>query len=131
MKNILIFTTILLFTSCFQKTGCGKLNYIDGLTYFNNNKFTGNCESFYMGGKLRSIQEYSEGLDHGKWEFYFENGKVQTSGNFNLGKRIGEWKYYHNNGKLWKLNKYDSNGARYGVWYEFDETGFKIDSIIN
>jgi len=130
MKLILISIFLFFFICCSQKTACGKLNYIDGITYLYNKKYSGKCESYFMGGKLRSIQEYKNGIDHNLWEFYYENGNVQTTGKFVMGKRVGNWKYFYENGTIWKINKYDSIGNRVGVWYEFDESGKKKDSTI-
>ena len=40
--------------------------------------YTGRCAN-YTEGKLRSIQQYKDGLDHGKWVFYYESGEIETS----------------------------------------------------
>ena len=71
---------------------------------------SGRCAN-YNEGILRSIQQYKDGLDHGKWKFYYKNGKLETVANFEMGKRIGKWKYYHENGSLKQVSYY-KNGER-------------------
>ena len=86
--------------------------------------YTGRCGN-YNDGTFRSIQQYKDGLDHGKWIFYYEDGEVETVANFEMGKRIGEWKYYHENGSLRQVSYY-KNGERDGTWLRLSQEGDTI-----
>ena len=46
------------------------------LTYYDGKEYTGRC-SVYNLDTLRSIQQYKNGYDHGKWKFYHSNGKLR------------------------------------------------------
>lgn len=122
-----IFLITLLFYSC-SNSNCLDLGYSDGITYKNNNKYSGNCESYHTNGNLKSKQSYKNGLDHGEWIFYFQNGIIQTMGTFNEGIRIGKWEYFYENGSIWKEQFYDSKGNRVGRWNTYDLTGDLIEA---
>lgn len=131
MKKYCIYFICFLFFYCSQQD-CGSLTFDkkNKLTYLGNNLYSGNCNSFYFTGQLKSNESYLEGLDNGAWTYYFKNGNVQFSGTFKKGVRTGEWKYYHENGKLWKTANYSLNGERTGVWKEYSIEGILIDSTI-
>jgi len=84
--------------------------------------YTGRCGN-YIEGKLSSIQQYKDGLDHGKWVFYYENGEVETVGKFEMGKRVGKWQYYHENGSLRRVSLYNNKGERDGLWFGLNDKG--------
>lgn len=91
--------------------------------------FTGRCTT-YENGKQRSIQQYINGVDYGKWTFYFPDGSIQTTGKFNKnGKRIGKWLYYYENGNLKQISNYSSNGERSNKWTYYNEEGEITDEI--
>ena len=80
--------------------------------------YTGRCSN-YSNGKLSSIQQYKNGLDHGKWIFYYQNGNIETIGNFNEGKRVGKWEYYYVK-NLRRISIYnDKGGGRNMVWAKY------------
>ena len=115
---------LLLFISC-QTQDCSEIKYNkrQKLSFLNEKLFTGDCESYYSRGKLKSKQSYVNGKDNGIWIFYYPDGKIQTEGEFKGGKRVGEWNYYFKNGKVYKTNLYDSNGERIGTWKEYNPKG--------
>tara|TARA_B100000700_G_C14805274_1_gene742548 strand:+ start:126 stop:542 length:417 start_codon:yes stop_codon:yes gene_type:complete len=86
--------------------------------------YTGRCGN-YNEGNLRSIQQYKDGLDHGKWVFYYESGEIETVANFEMGEREGKWKYYHENGSLKQVSYY-KNGERDGTWFRLSQEGDTI-----
>ena len=97
-KKLLLFSTFLI--SCTPSACPDNLSFdsLNTVTYVNDELFTGRCAT-YDNGKLRSIQQYLNGKDYGKWKFYFSSGNIQTVGRFNSqGKRIGKWKYFYSNG---------------------------------
>jgi antitoxin component YwqK of YwqJK toxin-antitoxin module len=113
-----------LFISCNKEINeCKGIKYDGILTTMNGKKFTGKCKTIYKNGSIRSIREYSNGMDHGEWSFFFLNGLIQTSGTFNKGIRIGQWKYYHKNGQERKIQSYDAKGKKTGRWLTFSEEG--------
>ena len=87
-----------------------------------DNPYTGRC-SIFSEGKLSGIQQYKDGLDHGKWIFYYQNGNKETEGIFNNGKRVGKWKYYFDNKSLRRVSIYNDNGERDGIWFELNIEG--------
>ena len=121
MKNIFIYLLIsTTFYSCSLTVDCNEIKYVDGVSYYNGEKFSGNCNSYFLNGNLRSKQSYIDGLDNNNWTFYFSNDSIKTIAFFDKGKRIGEWKYYAKNGNLWKKNTYDSIGNPVGYWKTYD-----------
>ncbi len=128
-KVIVIF---LLCASCVTPRACPDItfNQINKITRNDNGElYTGRCTT-YENDKKRSVQQYLNGKDYGKWVFYFPNGSVQTKGSFNKeGKRIGTWKYYHENGELSQVSRYSKNGERAGKWTQYDINGEKIGEI--
>ena len=78
------------FSSCSQidvRVIDEKPNYVEKyLTYYDGKEYTGRC-SVYNLDTLRSIQQYKNGYDHGKWKFYHSNGRIETKATFNMGKR--------------------------------------------
>ncbi len=94
------------------------------LTYDSNNKlFTGRC-SVYENNTLRSVRQYLNGKDYGRWTFYYSNGRKETTGKFNsAGKRVGKWKYYYINGKLKQISTFSNKGEVEGRWVTYDSIG--------
>ena len=131
MNKIICSLFFLTIISC-SPENCSNL-YFDKknkLTYFNDELYTGLCESYYFTGEIKSIQKYNNGKEHGDWLFFYNNKNIQVSGSFSNGNRIGEWKYFFENGLIWKENFYDSLGKKIGVWKEYDEEGGIINKII-
>lgn len=127
MRKLSIYAFIIFFISC-SKINCLDIGFSDGFSYKGGKKFTGNCDSYYPNGNLKSIQSYKKGLDHGEWIFYFSNGNIQTKGTFNEGIRINKWEYFHENGSIWKEQFYNSKGDRVGRWDTYDLSGNLIEA---
>jgi antitoxin component YwqK of YwqJK toxin-antitoxin module len=132
MKKFIIF--LLIFTSSCTPSECPQLAFDSAniITYDSNEKlFTGRC-STYENDSLRSVRQYLNGKDYGKWTFYFSNGNKETTGKFNkTGGRIGKWKYYYSNGKLKQISTFSNNGDELkGRWVTYDSIG-NITSDIN
>jgi len=113
------------FISCNEIPGeCQGIIYDGALTTLNGHPFSGSCATYYKSSKkLYSIQQYKNGIDHGKWLFYFDNGSLMTEGQFDNGKKVGLWKYFYKNGSINKEHYYDSSGKPSGIWKTYDETG--------
>ena len=88
---------------------CTDLVFKNGMTYQYGEAYSGVCNT-YREGRLRSTQEYLDGLDHGEWIFYFSNGQIQTKGTFEKGKRIGIWSYFNEKGTLKQVSVF-KNGV--------------------
>ena len=129
MKNILITITILMFFSCGPED-CKGLVYKEGLTKQYNILYTGKCKTKFTDGKIRSVQEYYRGKDHGEWIFYFQDGQIQTKGTFDKGKRIGRWDYYYPSGILKQISHYNANGIKHGSWIKYDQLGTIMSKAI-
>ena len=131
MKKLFILLFIL--TSSCSPSLCPELLFDSAnvLTYDSNEElFTGRC-STYENNTLRSVRQYLNGKDYGRWTFYYSNGNKETTGKFNkTGKRIGKWKYYYRNGKLKQISTFSTNGEVKGRWVTYDSIG-NITSDIN
>ena len=130
MKKYLFFLPSIII-SCSVPNECPELNYdpIDKLTTLSDSSlFTGRC-SIYENGKLRAIQQYINGVDHGNWVFYFPNGKIETKGKFLNGKRVGKWKYYFESGNLNQISRYSKTGERNGKWVVYNPDGSVAEEI--
>ena len=131
MKKFIVF--LLIFISSCTPSECPELSFdsTNFITYdSNDNLFTGRC-SVYENNTLRSVRQYLNGNDYGRWTFYYSDGSKETTGKFNeTGKRIGKWKYYHTNGKLKQISTFSNNGEVKGRWVTYDSIG-NITSDIN
>lgn len=134
----LVFSSILIHLSCSKKVDCNiDLNYKDGLTYYEGELYTGNCESYFENGNLMNQQSYFEGMDDGIWYFYFENGQLETKGEYIKNKRVNKWEYFYDSGALKQVSYY-KNGLKDSTWVNFSNKGeilwekeFKNDNLIN
>ena len=106
----------MIFSSC--AIDCKYLDYVDGITYLNGFKYSGDCSSYYPDGVLSSNRSYKNGLDNGKWEFFHPNGNAETLGNYSNGKRIGRWEYYFESGELKQLSFY-KKGLKDSIWTNY------------
>lgn len=132
MKNkYLKFLFFIMLSSCSSPGVCPELNFdpVDKITTLNEEPYTGRCSVLYEDGGIRSIQQYLNGYDYGKWTFYFSNGKIETKGKFINGKRAGTWRYFHSNGKRKQISKYSKDGERKGKWTVYDTLGKLIETI--
>ena len=131
MKKLFILLFIL--TSSCSPSLCPELLFDSAniITYNSDNElFTGRC-STYENNTLRSVRQYLNGKDYGRWTFYYSNGNKETTGKFNkTGKRIGKWKYFYSNGKLKQISTFSNNGEVKGRWVTYDSIG-NITSDIN
>ena len=129
MKYTIIILLFVL-SSCSTPDNCPELNYnsINKLTTLNDLPYTGRCTVFEDGYK-KSIQQYLNGVDYGKWIFYFPSGKIETKGKFKDGMRVGRWKYYYESGKIKQISSYSKLGERKGKWIEYDENGKVLRTI--
>ena len=129
MKNLFLALSILFF-SCSNTQPCPSLTYDveNQLTFYESKRYTGRC-IVYNESKKRSIQQYVNGIDYGKWKFYYPNGNIETVGRFKGGVRVGTWKYYYSNRVLKQVSKYSQKGIREGTWKEYDSLGNLINSI--
>ena len=124
----LLLISFLIFSSCKNET-CKGIEFNGGRSFKDGSAYSGTCITHHTNGEIKSIQNYKNGYDHGKWEFFYANKKNQTKGMFNMGKKNGEWTYYYENGKLHKEHFYD-NGKKSGIWKTYDKNG-EILSVTN
>ena len=112
---------VLVLSSC--STDCSKIVFKDGVSTLNGKLYTGDCESRWINKQLKSSQHYVDGKDDGEWLFYYIDGTIQTKAYFKEGVRIGKWEYFHENGMPWKIQTYDDDGNKDGVWKTFNKQG--------
>jgi len=126
LKFLLV--VMLILTSCKNET-CKDVIYKDGRSFKNGSPYSGTCIDHHSNGEIRSIQNYANGYDHGKWKFFYSDKTIQTEGFFVMGKKDRKWLYYHKNGTLSKEHFYE-NGKKVGVWKKFDEDGALIEATV-
>jgi hypothetical protein len=108
-------------------------NYYNPLFEFekisNNN---GVFKEYFKNGKLKSHEEYLNGLKHGKSIFFNEKGDTLEFFNFEFGKKHGWFKYFTNDGKpVWiQIYKHDTlvqdtilNDSLYNFVFKAYDTG--------
>ena len=54
-------------------------------------------EERYPNGKLKLLENYKNGMQHGLSSYYYENGIKSKEGNYENGKENGVWKIAHYN----------------------------------
>ena len=104
------FVITLLFVNCGKPKTCKGIYRIGNITYKNEKSYNGKCVTHHPNFKIRSVQSYENGFDHGEWKFYHDNGEISTIGKFEYGKKIGVWKYYFPSGALKVLSEYNYSG---------------------
>lgn len=132
MKNkYFLFLFLIMLFSCSSPGVCPEFSYDpdDKITSLNDEPYTGRCSVLNEDGGVRSIQQYLNGYDYGKWIFYYSNGNIETKGKFINGKRAGTWKYFYSNGKRKQISKYSKDGERKGKWNVYDSLGKLIETI--
>ena len=72
---------------CNNNVDCSKTTFdeTNKLTFLNNKPFSGTCNSYYINGKLESVRNYKNGLDHGEWMYKYLNGNIEMTGSFEVG----------------------------------------------
>lgn len=113
---------VLVFTSC-STTDCSEIVFKNGVSTLNGKLYTGDCQSRWINNQLKSSQHYINGKDNGEWLFYYMDGTIQTKAYFKEGVRIGKWEHFHENGLPWKIQTYDEDGNKDGVWKTFNKQG--------
>lgn len=93
-----------------RQVTCEGIVYSNGLTYKNSKLFSGSCITHHSNLKIRSVQSYKNGKDHGDWVFYFDNGIIETKGQFSEGVKKGIWEYYNSKGQLRLTVQYNDVG---------------------
>lgn len=153
MKKLFVFVFLILCTSGFakiQKVSKGQIKDIGDITislfekepftgmvvdgrdreYYVKGKQNGKWISFYDNGKMKSIENwkdgmlngkyilynergkkvletyYKDGIDNGKYAIYYSNGKPRIMGQIKNGVPVGKWKRYNAEGKLAGVSKY-------------------------
>ena len=153
MKKLFVFVFLILCTSGFakiQKVSKGQIKDVGDITisllekepftgmvvdgrdreYYVKGKPNGKWISFYDNGKMKSIENwkdgmlngkyilynekgkkvletcYKNGIDNGKYAIYYSNGTPRILGQIKNGVPVGKWKRYNAEGKLAGVSKY-------------------------
>ena len=122
----LLLISFLIFSSCKNET-CKGIEFNGGRSFKDGSAYSGTCITHHTNGEIKSIQNYKNGYDHGKWEFFYADKTYQVQGSFLMGKKDGLWFYYYQNGAVSKEHFYE-NGKKSGVWKSFDENGKLISA---
>lgn len=86
-------------------------------------------EERYPNGKLKLLENYKNGMQHGLSTYYHENGIKSKEGNYENGKEIGNWKLWYKDGKLKSEENYYL-GRKYGAFTNYYDSGILALKII-
>lgn len=74
-------------------------------------KRNGVWTSYSREGRVKSRNEYRQGLLEGVSTVFHENGALYYTGQHRHGKQVGEWRFYDVKGELERTVSYDTSGA--------------------
>ena len=75
------------------------------------NQRHGVWKSYFKNGKIQSLNNFFEGLNHGDYILYKENGGVLIEGEYDMSKQTGQWNSYDQEGNLINTKYYDQEGT--------------------
>ena len=131
MKNICIVFSIM----AIMIFGCDRQeNHNESpseLLYIDNNSNEGDSVRLNIekdkNGKITSICNYRNELQHGICRFYFHNGQVKEEGNFFYGLPIDTFRFYDDKGLLKAIREYQIvKGESVVNQYQFFDDNEKI-----
>ncbi|TNE53030.1 MAG: hypothetical protein EP338_13380 [Bacteroidetes bacterium] len=72
--------------------------------------------------RVARIENYKDGVRHGKFTEYFDYGVIKSTGNYENGKKRGKYTVNHPNGKPMIIEQY-KYGNRHGWAFGYDSNG--------
>ena len=94
-----------------------------GLTYYNQNRFTGVGYSGYDNGSDQALVEFVKGKKHGNSVSWYPDGQTKNSGKLDSGKKVGEQLGYWPNGSLRYKKSYNKKGLMHGKQEQWHMSG--------
>ncbi len=88
----------------------------------------GEVKTFYPGGAVESVINYTNNVREGEAKFYYENGKIKEERIYLNGKIEGPVKTYYENGNLKEFINIE-NGKREGPTTIFNEEGVIVSDL--
>ena len=95
---------------------------VTSLNYWRNGYMDGKSWTWWVTGKLQSIEYHKSGLAHGRFLMWFPDGTLHQDAIFKDGRGsiLRQW---HGNGKLYIDTMTDENGLDHGDSFVFHKTG--------
>jgi antitoxin component YwqK of YwqJK toxin-antitoxin module len=90
------------------------------------NPVTGEIVSLWPDGTIHELQEFVDGMAHGRAIEYFEDGSVASEAIWQGGRRAGVHRSWHSNGRLAEELEFNQRGDLVRVT-KWDEHGRLID----
>jgi antitoxin component YwqK of YwqJK toxin-antitoxin module len=84
---------------------------------------------FYPDGKLLEESEYKNDKREGLSRQYYPNGQVKSQLTYKNDVLTGPGRYFTPDGKLEAAGEYDEKGLKTGWWSKYDKNGFQIERI--
>ena len=78
--------------------------------------------SYFDNGAVAIRGKFKDNKRHGKWESFFMNGKLKSVNHYKLGEYDGDYLVYNKDGQLILKGQY-KDGLQYGKWLIYDKTG--------
>lgn len=109
MKKNILLLSVSFILGCQDKIVMhNEVKEIDGVTFKDDNPYTGRVEADYENGQPMWVKRFKNGLLHGSSLYYYKNNMIRAKCTFEDGSLVG------------KVYEYDENG---------NELQFGIDSI--
>ena len=100
----------------------GMVKYRKDREFYKNGIAEGKWLSFYLNGKIKSIENWENGQLNGKYILYNEEGYRIFQTYYLKGKDHGLFKLYHENGTPHIVGSF-YNGQATGIWNYYNEKG--------
>ncbi|MFF9346862.1 toxin-antitoxin system YwqK family antitoxin [Streptomyces sp. NPDC014734] len=82
----------------------------------------------YSGGRLISLDEYTDGVPDGLSREWYRDGTLRSEGVVRAGRAVGEFKEWHPNGVLGSLKFFDGSPVSLREEETWDERGVPLTS---
>jgi uncharacterized protein len=81
----------------------------------------GKWTTWHENGKVRSVENYSNGAMVGVWQSWYDNGQLESDVNYTSGTAV----FYYNTGKVNSKGSISSGAIHKGKWIGYYESGVK------
>ncbi len=120
VKSRLIYILFVLFLSCQNKVLISQLEIIDGLTYYNENKFSGLAIKKDSDDNVRAEEKYNDGVKF-YTKLFYTNGSMQSEWIYGNNK-ISVTRFYKS-GRVESKENFDKELVRNGTSYLYYKNG--------
>lgn len=118
--------TLLIISSCSEVNNKKEVEFVnkscDTINFVNVR-----CTTYFDTEKVKTIENYENGILNGKFIEYYEDGSLKIEGNYFKGEKDGYFEYYRPNGYINKMEEYcysyRENKTILNAYANWDEVG--------